>query len=434
MANIDKTRAQELKEKITEQKEKIETLQTYYDGKISKLDSKKQLLEMKASGLKIIPGTSKKSDQKLEEMKAVSEEISEMKSKKREEIADAKNKLEELKSEYDEVKNKLKAARSESMKLENIQSQMKKKMKNPTRTGIIVGLIGLFFAFVSLSGIGDGNASGVSIFTLIIGAMAAIFSVPAFIVELKERKQFVKSIIGISLTGATILGSLIAIIADPISVNIQCSSYNSVEEMKIGDSSKCKKRVAELEQQKQDEENAKKEAAQKAKDECAAKNHDWNSTNNRCNTEEEQAKLDAEKKAKSDCSAKNHDWNSSENRCYTDSEQQAKNAEREAEKKRQEEANKTTNVTGVDHDANDTAGKFTKITNACLDRVEVHYPGAYPLDSYDGAPIYYSVTLKGDGTLVEGSMTGKIKTKYGNKILDYDCTYKNGSAKIRGFD
>ena len=161
MANIDKTRAQELKEKITEQKEKIETLQTYYDGKISKLDSKKQLLEMKASGLKIIPGTSKKSDQKLEEMKAVSEEISEMKSKKREEIADAKNKLEELKSEYDEVKNKLKAARSESMKLENIQSQMKEKIKNFTKIGIIVGAIGLFFAIASLANIGSGNASGI---------------------------------------------------------------------------------------------------------------------------------------------------------------------------------------------------------------------------------------------------------------------------------
>lgn len=108
--------------------------------------------------------------------------------------------------------------------------------------------------------------------------------------------------------------------------------------------------------------------------------------------------------------------------------------EKAEEARRAEEANRTTTITGQDHDANDNAGKFNAIMNACLDQVDSWYPGAYPFDSDDGYPIYYSITVKTDGTLVEGSMQGKIKTKHGNKILDYDCTYKDGAAKIKGLD
>ena len=250
----------------------------------------------------------------------------------------------------------------------------------------------------------------------------------------REKKKFVKAVIGLSLTGVTILSAIIAIIADPIAVNARCSVFNSKEEMSLGESSICRERVKQLEQQKQDEENAKKETAKRAKDECSAKNYEWNSDKNRCNTEEEQSKYETEKKAKSECSAKNYDWNSSEKRCNTDSEQQAKNAEREAEKQRQEEANKTTTITGKDHDANDMAGKFNKIADACWDKLEKFWTGGVSiLDSDDGYPITYSATIKNDGTIVEGSMTGYYQTK-GGKLKPLSCSYKNGSVKISGVE
>ena len=118
--------------------------------------------------------------------------------------------------------------------------------------------------------------------------------------------------------------------------------------------------------------------------------------------------------------------------------EEAKKAEEEAKKaedaRKAEEANKTTTITGQDHDENDNAGKFNTIMNACLDKVDSWYPNAYPFDSDDGYPIYYSITVKADGTLVEGSMKGKIKTYHGNKILDYTCNYKDGVAKLKGLD
>ena len=267
-----------------------------------------------------------------------------------------------------------------------------------------------------------------------MGLVAVALSIWLLLQAKKQGEKLIKPIIALGLAGVVALGCLIAVIADPIAVNLKCSAYNSVEEMKISDSSLCKDRVVELEKQKQDEENAKKEAIAKAKDECSAKNYSWNSSANRCNTEEEQRKENSEKEAKSSCSAKNYDWNSSEKRCNTDSEQQVANQKKAEEEAKRAEANKTTTYTGTDHDENDSAGRYAKITDACLDRLDHHYPGTLPLGSYDGYTIYYSVTLKGDGTLVEGFMNGYHKTKNGQKILSYKCIYENGSAKIQGLD
>lgn len=436
MTSASKAKIQELKERISDQKDKIESLETIYTEKIDRLDSKKQSLELKssvASSFNFIPGAGKKADQRADELKSVSEELLKTKKKKREEIGKAKAELEKLKNEYKNAKDEARTEKANNPEIKNATAKLKKfQTKNHLTAGITIGAIGVFLAITGLANIGQGNAWGVSLFAIIIGAISAVFSVPAFLKERKEKQHFMKAIVALSLTGATILGSIIAIIADPISVNARCASYNSVEEMKIGDSSLCKGRVQELEQQKKNEENAKNEAKQKAKDECSAKNYDWNSDKNRCNTEEEQKAKDEEEKARSECSAKNYDWNSSEKRCNTESEQQAKDAEREAAKKRQEEANKTTTIKGADHDENDMAGKFDKIMNACWDKLEAFWTGGVSiLDSNDGYPITYSATVKGDGTIVEGYMLGHYRTRNGN-IKELNCSYKNGSVTISG--
>lgn len=322
----------------------------------------------------------------------------------------------------------------------NTKSKSVKKSKNKETSGkltasFLISTVGLLLLVPSsFVAIGKGNAAGVGGFGIFVGLVAATLSTLAFLEAKKKNDNLIKPIIGLVLAGLIVLGCLISIIADPIAKNARCSAFNSEEEMSLDDHSVCRERIKEIEQQKQDEENAKKEAKQKAKDECSAKNYSWNSSNNRCNTDEEQEKEDAEKKAKSECSAKDYDWNSTEGRCNTDSEQQTANQKKAEEEAKRAEANKTTTYTGTDHDANDNAGRYTKLMNACLDRLDYHYKGTYPLDSDDGYPITYSVTLKGDGTLVEGFMNGYHRTKNGQKILSYKCTYENGSAKIQGLD
>ena len=179
---------------------------------------------------------------------------------------------------------------------------------------------------------------------------------------------------------------------------------------------------------------AEEEKARK-KTECEAAEGKWNGYS--CKSKEE---LEAEAKAKAEKEAEEMKKKEEAAKAAEEKKKQEEAARAAEEKKKQEEArkaeeaNKTTIIAGQDHDANDNARKFDTLMNVCLDQVDSWYPGAYPLDSDDGYPIYYSVTVKADGTLVEGSMKGKIKTKYGNKILDYTCNYKDGVAKIRGLD
>lgn len=325
------------------------------------------------------------------------------------------------------------------LKMANSRTKAKTKRQNNDllKGGIIAGGIGVFFTLGAIGNIGTGYTFGVSIFAIIVGAIAAAFSVPVFLKEKKNPAK--KTIVALALAGVTVLGSLVAMIADPIAVKVRCSSYNSVEEMKIGDSSRCRERVDELKRQKQEEETAKAEAIEAEKQECSAKSYDWNSDAGRCNTESEQKEAEKKKaeeaaieKAKSECSAKKYDWNYDKKRCNTDSEQKAKEAEREAERKRQEEANRTTTITGKDHDSNDMAGKFDKIMNACWDELDAFWTaGVSILDSNDGYPISYSVTVKGDGTLVKGYMVGYYRT-HGGKIKELNCVYENGSASVKG--
>lgn len=170
--------------------------------------------------------------------------------------------------------------------------------------------------------------------------------------------------------------------------------------------------------------------------ECKRQGRKWvgYSYSGTCLSEEESEKSDKKEAARKECSDKGYNWNYGEERCNTDSEQQAAIQEKAEEDSRREEANKTTTIAGKDHDENDNAGKFDAIMSACLDRLENNFPGTYPLDSDDGYPIYYSITVKGDGTLVKGSMTGYHRTRNGQKVLDYKCSYEDGSAKILGLD
>lgn len=433
MPSENKAKARELKEQISDKKEEIESISETYEKKIDALDSKIQALELKSnavSAINFIPKAAEKAEKQADELRTLKKELSDLKKKKREEISKAKIELEKLKSEYHDAKSVVKAEDTKAAqdKIEKIS-----KNKNLPKFGIIVGAVGVFFAITSLANIGSNHASGVSIYTIIIGLIALALSVPNFLKERKQKQHFVKALVNLILAGATILGAIIAIIADPIAVKAKCSAYNSVEEMKIGDSSVCKDRVKELEQQKKDEENAKAEALEKAKSECSAKNYDWNSSKNRCNTEDEQKAKDEETKAKSECSAKNYSWNSTEKRCYTDEEQAAANAKKAEEEAKRAEANKTTTITGKDHDDNDMAGKFSKLANACWDKLDTFWTDAVILDSDSGRPISYSVTVKNDGTLVEGEMTGYYRTKSGN-IKPLYCTYDNGTVKIAGIE
>ena len=432
--------AKQLREKISSLKEKIESMDSSYETKISVLESKKQALETKSrmtASFKIMPKASEKVERAIAELEVVDEELERLRNERDEKLSEAKQTLSDLKAE-------LKTAKSSeqeefSKKVKDVKTKASKM--NSIRIGMIISGIGLFFALASLFNIGNGNASGVAIFTLILGAISAIFSVPAFLKERKERKKYVKALIGLIMTGVVILSAIIAIIADPIAVNVRCGKFNSEDEMSLSEMSICKARREELKTKQEAEQKAKEEESQKKKDECSTKSYDWNYSENRCNNDDEQKAAnekkqaeEAEKKAKEECSVKNYDWNSTEKRCNNDSEQQAANQKKAEEQRKIEEANKTTTYTGKDHDENDNAGRYNKLIDACLDRLDYHFSGTYPLDSDDGYPIYYSVTLKGDGTLVEGFMNGYHKTKMGNKILDYKCDYKNGSAKIRGLD
>lgn len=319
------------------------------------------------------------------------------------------------------------------------KSQSKKIFK-PTKNfkaSLILSAVGAFFFIGALTQIGTGGSAIFSGLTILFCLVAGYFSIPALIKEVNDKvkgKEFIKSIIAVSIVGLLVLGSIIAMIADPIALNKRCSAFTSIDEMSLDETSICKNRISEIEAQAEAEKNAADEALAKAKDECKAKDYDWNSSERRCNSDEEQQKENAKKKAKEECKAKKYNWDYAKDRCNTDAEQQADNQKKAEEEAKRAEANKTTTYTGKDHDDNDKAGRYTKIMNACWDELEAFWPkGVAILDSDDGYPITYSVTLKGDGTLVEGSMIGTYRTGQG-KIKDLNCIYKNGSAKVAGIE
>ena len=205
---------------------------------------------------------------------------------------------------------------------------------------IFLSCIGALFVMSALSAIGNGNAKGVGSVTIILGVIMAFMVVPNF---LKKKTQ--KTIIFTAISAFLVLGSIIAIIADPIVVNNKCSKFTTLEEYNkapLSETIECWGKKDELEAkekaEKEEQRKSKKNETEQKKKECSAKGLDWNESEDRCNTDEEQKVSNLRK----ECSAKNYQFNYDEKRCYTDEEQKAYlNKKAEEERKRQEEQRKT---------------------------------------------------------------------------------------------
>lgn len=437
--------SKQLKQKINSQKEKIESLESTYETKINLLKSKKSKLETKANigaSLKAIPGATKKAESALAELETVNKDLEKLREEHDKKISEAKTTLSELKA-----KHKKSVATDKENYAKQAQVVKDKIKQNLFWYSMIVVIVGLILAIIALCLLGSVATIVLAIIALVFGAISAIYSIPTLIEQRKNNNIAAKTWFSVATTGIVVVMSVLALIINPIARSAVIAKEEAKAAKELAElAEECKKSLANVEnnwkcsQPKYENEDF-YYTTNDLKKKCESKGRRWKDSESICLPKAESDKIiaqekaeEAENKLKSECSAKNYDWNYDAKRCNTDTEQKAKNAEREAERKRQEEANKTTTITGKDHDANDMAGKFNKLTDACLDRLDKHFPNTYPLDSGDGYPISYTATIKGDGTIVSGSMTGYHKTYYGNKILSYSCKYENGSAKILGQD
>lgn len=441
----EKLNSQQLKQKISSQKDKIESLKSTYETKIDLLENKKDKLEAKAhlgASLKIMPNATKKAEAALAELETVNKDLEKLKEERDKKLSEAKKVLSELKAKRKEL-----IAEDKANAIQKAQMTKEKITQNLFWYSMLAVVVGLILAIIALCLLGSVATMVLAIIALVFCVIAAIYPVPTFIKQRKNNSIKAKTWFSVAATGIVAFMSILALIINPIVRNAVIAKEEERAAEELAElAEECRKSFANVESnwkcsQPEYEDKDFYYTTNDLKKECSNKGRRWKESEYTCLSKTESDKIiaqekaeEAENKLKSECSAKNYDWNYDAKRCNTDTEQKAKNAEKEAEKKRQEEANKTTTITGKDHDANDSAGKYTKLMNACLDRLDVHFPNTYPLDSDDGYPIYYTITLKGDGTLVSGSMKGYHKTYFGNKILPYSCKYENGSAKIEGQD
>lgn len=226
----------------------------------------------------------------------------------------------------------------------------------------------------------------------------------------KELKKW-GIVCAIGLGFLLVFGCFVAI-ALPYAEKVdRCNSYVNIEEVPASDYSACKEQVARLQEKAETVETEEKEK-------CSAKNYEWNEKEHHCNTDDEQEestkKKAEEETKKAEAEAKKK-------------EEEVKRAEAEAKKR--EEESKYVTYTGTDHDANDYAGRYDKLLDACWNKLDSKSSTLYELDSNDGYPITYSVTLSSDGSLVSGSMEGYYMTVH-NKVMKYRCTYSNGIASL----
>lgn len=445
MAN-EKLDTRQLKQKISSQKGKIESLESTYEAKIELLESRKDKLESKAHlgvSSKIIPGATKKAEEAIAELEKVNNELEKVKEERDKKLSEAKKVLSELK-----VKRKESTATDRANSIQKAKLTEEKIKQNLFWYSILVAIVGLILAIIALCLLGSMATIVLAIIALVFSAIAAIYPIPTFIKQRKAHSVKTKTWISLIATGIVIAMSVIALILNPVirSAVIAEEEAKAAEEL-AELAEKCRKSFANVESNWQCSQSEYENedfyyTTDDLRKECSNKGRRWDDDEYTCLSQVESNKIIAQEKAaaeesklKSECSAKSYDWNYDAKRCNTAEEQKAKEAEREAERKRQEEANKTTTITGKDHDANDMAGKFSKLADACWDKLDEFWTagGTVILDSDSGSPISYSVTIKGDGTLVKGTMTGNYRTK-GGKVKPLYCTYDNGTVKITGID
>ena len=129
---------------------------------------------------------------------------------------------------------------------------------------IIVGIIGVFFAFVSIMGIGTSNVSGTAGIGIFLGLVSAGLALPQFLDKIKaDNKKDIRNYLIMAIGAIAVIGSLVGIIGDPIAKNVSCSKINDIAALRIKG---CDKRAQDLEdKQKQAEEEAIKAKEQEYK-------------------------------------------------------------------------------------------------------------------------------------------------------------------------
>ena len=139
-----------------------------------------------------------------------------------------------------------------------------KTHKSSNIASTIVGIIGVFFAFVSIMGIGTSNVSGTAGIGIFLGLVSAGLALPQFLDKIKaDNKKDIRNYLIMAIGAIAVIGSLVGIIGDPIAKNVSCSKINDIAALRIKG---CDKRAQELEdKQKQAEEEAIKAKEQEYK-------------------------------------------------------------------------------------------------------------------------------------------------------------------------
>ncbi len=146
---------------------------------------------------------------------------------------------------------------------------------------IIVGILSVFFAFVSIMNIGTSNVIGTAGIGIFLGLVSAGLALPQFLDKIKaNNKKDIRNYLTISIGVIAVIGSLVGIIGDPIAKNVSCSKIDDIAALRIKG---CDKRAQELEEkQKQAEEeanNAKEQEYQSIIEQIVGKTYNANDAN-----------------------------------------------------------------------------------------------------------------------------------------------------------
>lgn len=146
---------------------------------------------------------------------------------------------------------------------------------------IIVGILSVFFAFVSIMNIGTSNVIGTAGIGIFLGLVSAGLALPQFLDKIKaNNKKDIRNYLTISIGVIAVIGSLVGIVGGPIAKNVSCSKIDDIAALRIKG---CDKRAQELEEkQKQAEEeanNAKEQEYQSIIEQIVGKTYNANDAN-----------------------------------------------------------------------------------------------------------------------------------------------------------